>query len=186
MGFLHFSDFVLISFNLFNFAVSKLHSQLSEKACKTGKLSTIFINVKIGRSKNFSAGIQCRDIFKLIYLIRFTSSRGNLSSRLEAVFQMLCCYAKVVCQWRHFIQSFHDIDPLVNTCFSSFLLLQNMTKLFKYQVTLKLKHNFTKHRLLQPPTEGELTVTSGILGRITHKWKNESSVSWLCNLTPLM
>ncbi|XP_070492916.1 atrial natriuretic peptide receptor 1 isoform X2 [Chironomus tepperi] len=27
----------------------------------------------------------------------------------------------------------------------------------------------------QPPTEGELTVTSGILGRITHKWKNESS-----------
>lgn len=29
---------------------------------------------------------------------------------------------------------------------------------------------------MQPPSEGELTVTSGILGRI-HKWKNESTVS---------
>lgn len=29
--------------------------------------------------------------------------------------------------------------------------------------------------VLQPPSEGELSVTSGILGRI-HKWKNESTV----------
>lgn len=29
---------------------------------------------------------------------------------------------------------------------------------------------------LQPPSDGELSVTSGILGRL-HKWKNESTVS---------
>lgn len=31
------------------------------------------------------------------------------------------------------------------------------------------------YQLLQPPSEGELSVPSGILGRI-HKWRNESTV----------
>lgn len=33
------------------------------------------------------------------------------------------------------------------------------------------------YNIKKPPTEGELTVTSGFLGRITSKWKNDSSVS---------
>lgn len=40
------------------------------------------------------------------------------------------------------------------------------------------RFNFEKYFfiLFQPPSEGELSVTSGILGRL-HRWKNESSVS---------
>lgn len=32
---------------------------------------------------------------------------------------------------------------------------------------------------IQPPSEGEVSVTSGILGSRLHKWKNNSTVSEL-------
>lgn len=38
-----------------------------------------------------------------------------------------------------------------------------------------MKRDYVAFLRIKPPSEGELSVTSGILGRI-HKWKNETSV----------